>query len=571
MSTLGFGSDDFVSRFISAPIKKKNPVITPKDLKNEVQDIDICEDCGSDQLIRNQDGYLVCSECGMTKESVYFVNYNRMVVEDKSRNISANPIYGTMIGEKSERKGKFERLSLKNDRETQSYKIKIRKAAYFELQYIFGALKIPMTFLDEAITVFMKNWESFKKNSWLRNINGGCAAAAYLISKQRQFVIDFKLFKQVLRCDLKIFTKIILNLGLKCDFQKNTKNALVKRLIMDESKIHDLDFRVRRLACYLVDKYPLELLTTNENIAAVSSLSAAIHLINGKKKARTVELSQAYGVATSCITTRINRLFTKIVPNFVSVSKAKTEQLKLAGLKILNASGLLATPKINDVEENLASGQIQPLESTDNGLSSSAENLNEFDEIIEINKEIPSIMQIPRDNKESVSKAMDSQLDPFSGSDQLLRTKVSNPHLEHSTRNDHSANPKSFRILNGRKINTENQIFLSYYYGFSEWTHYKNSLNRNNDKRSRNTQKINHHHINNYLSLNKIHQIRSYYVNYSQNFPVGHLFCVLPKRTKFSATKKTPGWFDYGKDPPWTSAFDQTFIPFDFFSKYISF
>jgi hypothetical protein len=291
-------------------------------------------------LIRNQDGYLTCMDCGLVKESIYFVNYDAIVYEDKNRQVSANPVFGTMIGDFSERKGKFEKLALKNDRETQDYKVKVRKAAYFELQYIFGVLKIPKTFFDDALSLFMKNWDAIKKNSWLRNVNGGCSAAVYSICKQNGYVIDFKLFKQVVRCNYKTFTKILMSLGLGSAKTPETKLMLIKRQIMDDSKIPNLPFTIRRIACKLVEMYPIELANTNENVAAASAISAANHLVYGNKNLKTVELARSYEIASSCITGRLNKLFKTMIPKFQTLTKTSSETLMQTGHKLVKGMGI---------------------------------------------------------------------------------------------------------------------------------------------------------------------------------------------------------------------------------------
>ena len=63
------------------------------------------------------------------------MNYDAIVYEDKTAKPSQSGFH-TMIAI-FRRERAIENL-LENDRETQDYKVKVRKATYFELQYIFG-------------------------------------------------------------------------------------------------------------------------------------------------------------------------------------------------------------------------------------------------------------------------------------------------------------------------------------------------------------------------------------------------------------------------------------------------
>lgn len=287
-----------------------------------------CEGCGSESLVENNNGYYVCTWCGLIVEGMQIYMYNSPFNEEIIAT-SANPLKRTTsIGTKIERRRNPRSIDLERIAKMQSisrnYENLVYQTADAELKRIITALRLPKSLKSHCLEVFRMVWKKLKKSSKARSPENLVPVILFMVLKVRAIAIDYKEFIEILKNDKENFKEVLIDAALLYPpYLSRDRKPLILKKLAEIREHFGFDSEFSMLSYEIMEKFWRYInLTKDDVIVGVISSLAIIGL--DVEDISVSNICDKIGIRMSTINYQVkNKIFEKMrISGFSSLIKS---------------------------------------------------------------------------------------------------------------------------------------------------------------------------------------------------------------------------------------------------------
>ena len=187
-------------------------------------------------------------------------------------------------------------------------------------------LGLSFEIITPCLKMIRKIVEGLPRDSHKRNLEACCAAAVVTHCKQTGIILQMRDVKPLLRCSSRNFVRVYLYFNRK--IPKTGNRTAIARLLHSPEIELPIKQATKNYAVELVDAFPLIFTNTTTLMGAASALALACYLRDQmiKGEVSLTRIAQAYGVASSAVSCRVNRWIREQNPTLKSIRTLETKE-----------------------------------------------------------------------------------------------------------------------------------------------------------------------------------------------------------------------------------------------------
>jgi transcription initiation factor TFIIIB Brf1 subunit/transcription initiation factor TFIIB len=270
-----------------------------------------CLECGSDVLIQNPEGFLVCSVCGTEQDLDNFSYAVDFDDNNAPKNYSIKSYNSqTSVGSKIERQSpQAKKLGNIQNQYSRTYETSVLNLAYIEITGIISNLGLSRKFAQDCFKIFKRVWNQLPENTLNRSIDSLVPVVIYRTARMYEVSIDIKELFSIMKTTEKRFKAV-----LSATYQKFSKNGRFSEVLNQINKITDemsMPTSIKSLALQLVQKNSVVFLSTTTAVAAASAVGMAGICLGYRKSYPLSKIGKQNGASSSAIKNRISKVLKK--------------------------------------------------------------------------------------------------------------------------------------------------------------------------------------------------------------------------------------------------------------------
>lgn len=264
-----------------------------------------CDLCGANDLIRNQQGFLICNICGGEQEMVNILNNIDFDEENNPKNYQIHSsMQYTSVGTKFERvTEKFKRLEYTQNYANRKYENSVFKSAYREILRICSRLELPNSFIKDAFGIFKKVWKKLKPGKLERSYINLVPVVVYRTAQIFEISIDLKLLLSSMKCSGKKFKTVLVTTYDKFPSTNKSRDIFNKIERLCTKMKMPAEIKIR--AYDILNANSSVLMATTSSVAASAAVGLSVISLGLRKEYRLYKIGKNIGASAAAISSRI--------------------------------------------------------------------------------------------------------------------------------------------------------------------------------------------------------------------------------------------------------------------------
>lgn len=274
----------------------------------EYESYEKCELCGSNDLIRNPEGFLICNVCGAEQLLSNMSNMSDSVeFGDKNNPINYQiyaPTQYTTVGTKLERNTKrFRKLEYAQEFANRKYENVVFKKAYRELLRICSVLQLPNSFVKDSFGILKKVWRKLTPGRLERNYLNLVPVVVYRVAQMFEISIDLKFLLSSMKCSGKKFKTVLVSTYDKFP-SVNKEQEILNKIdrICNEMKMPS-EIKMRALEIFHANSAVF--CSTTSSAASSAAVGLSVISLKLRNEYRLYKIGKVGGSSAAAISSRI--------------------------------------------------------------------------------------------------------------------------------------------------------------------------------------------------------------------------------------------------------------------------
>ncbi|MBD3352921.1 MAG: hypothetical protein GF364_15675 [Candidatus Lokiarchaeota archaeon] len=295
-----------------------------------------CEQCGSQRLTENREGFIICKECGLEQSSESYAQQTRF---DENQEVLDHSFFSktsrTTVGNKKERvvREKFKKLEKYQKYNSYVYETTIFRHAYPMIRGICSRLRMPINMAQDAFGVFKRVWKKLPPKTQMRSLDSLIPVVVYRTAQMLEYSVNFIELLNAIDCDDKKLKSVLIS-TYQLFPTIDKRNDVISQInrICDEM---DMAYEIRIRSIKILNANKSVMLSTTNNIAACASIGLAILTLGLRKEYRLYKIGRNNHASASAISARIFKVIKHRNIHTKSYKICQIEDILLNKLELL--------------------------------------------------------------------------------------------------------------------------------------------------------------------------------------------------------------------------------------------